>query len=315
MKRPSLYMLPLRHSQALICLWLASTTYALQAQQPYVIKTGTNEVALTFRAEDSAGRAINDLQLSDLKLLDNGHAPQRVTLFVHHRQLPVHIAVVLDISPSMAGGRNPREVAKRLAETAIHDARDQALVMFFDFEPLLEQDWTSDPKLLDAAAAKVGGKSRSRLGGTAIWDSLYQICRDHVPAQTAGDEAFSSAIVLFTDGIDNRSHALPDDVVKECQTNQTAIYPFVETGKEHFDSGQKALRSMAEMTGGRVFYEQNSADLRTSILQLDNDLLDRYTLVYRPPNLQPDGKFHTIKLTAPRREATFLVRSGYYAEK
>jgi len=313
--RPSLYMLPFRHWQALICLGLVCATCWPQTQQPYVLKTGTNEVALTFRAEDGAGRAVDDLQLSDLKLLDNGHAPQRVTLFVHHQQLPVHIAVVLDISPSMAGGRNPREVAKRLATTAIHDARDQALVMFFDFEPLLEQDWTSDPKLLDAAAAKVGGKSRSRLGGTALWDSLYQICRDHVPAQTAGDEAFSSAIVLFTDGIDNRSHALPDDVVKECQTKQTAIYPFVETGKERFDNGQKALRSMAEMTGGRVFYEQTSTDLQASILQLDSDLRDRYTLVYRPPNLQPDGKFHTIKLSAPQRPVNFLVRNGYYAEK
>jgi VWFA-related protein len=279
------------------------------------LKTGTNEVALTFRAEDGAGRAVNDLQLSDLKLLDNGHAPQRVTLFVHHQQLPVHIAVVLDISPSMAGGRNPREVAKRLAESAIHDARDQALVMFFDFEPLLEQDWTSDPKLLDAAAAKVGGESRSRLGGTAIWDSLYRICRDQIPVQTAGDEAFSSAIVLFTDGIDNKSHALPEDVVKECQNKQTPIYPFLETGKERFDAGQKALRSMAEMTGGRVFYEQSSAELGKSILQLDDDLRDRYTLVYRPANLHLDGKFHSIQLSAPQRAASFLMRSGYYAEK
>jgi VWFA-related protein len=308
-------MLPFRHWQAPMCLVLASTTCGPQAQQPYVLKTGTNEVALTFRAEDGAGRAVDDLQLSDLKLLDNEHAPQRVTLFVHHRQLPVHIAVVLDISPSMGGGQNPHELAKRLAETAIHDARDQALVMFFDFEPLLVQDWTSDPKLLEAAAAKAGGESRSRLGGTAIWDSLYRICRDHVPAQTAGDETFSSAIVLFTDGIDNRSHALPEDVVKECQVKQTAIYPFFETGKERFDSGQKGLRSMAEMTGGRVFYEQSGANLRSSILQLDDDLLDRYTLVYRPVNPQPDGKFHTIKLSAPQRAAAFLLRSGYYAEK
>ncbi len=308
-------MLPFRHWLSLICIGFISATCGPRAQQPYVLKTGTNEVALIFRAEDSAGRAVDDLQLNDLKLLDNGHAPQRVTLFVHHQQLPIHVAIVLDISPSMAGGRNPREVTRRLAETSIHDARDQALVMFFDFEPLLEQDWTSDPKLLDAAAAKVGGESRSRLGGTAIWDSLYRICRDHVPAQTPGDEAFSSAIVLFTDGIDNRSHALPDDVVKECQSKQTAIYPFIETGKERFDSGQKALRSMAEMTGGRVFYEQSSADLQTSILQLDNDLRDRYTLVYRPPNLQPDGKFHSIKLSAPQRVATFSMRDGYFATK
>src|SRR5476649_1865519 len=100
------YMLPFRHWQALMCLGLVSATCGPQAQQPYVLKTGTNEVALTFRATDGAGRAVNDLQLSDLKLLDNGHAPKRVTLFVHHRQLPVHIAVVLDISPSMGGGQH-----------------------------------------------------------------------------------------------------------------------------------------------------------------------------------------------------------------
>lgn len=278
------------------------------------MKVGTNEVALTFRAEDQAGRAITDLKLADLKILDNGHLPDRITLFSHHEHLPVHLAIVLDISPSMAGVAQPREVARRVAQTAIHDARDQALVMFFDFDSLLEQDWTSDPKLLETAAAKAAAASRSRLGGTAAWDSLYKICRDHIPAQAPGEEAFSSAILLFTDGIDNRSHALPEDVIEECQSRQTAIYPFLGGDKAHFDAGQKDLRSLAEMTGGRVFYDQSSANLTASILRIDTDLRDRITLVYRPAGFKRDGRFHGIKLESPR-VASFQTRSGYYAAK
>jgi VWFA-related protein len=180
-----------------------------RSQEPYVLKVHTDEVALTFHALDEKERAVTDLTVADLRLRDNGHPPARITLFVHHQNLPLRLAILFDESESMQGVYDPRKVANLVAQDAIHDTRDQALIMRFDFEANVEQDWTRDPLRLIAAAAHVTAKNGSRLGGTAIWDSIYRACRDHIPAQTPGSETTSNAIILFTDGIDNQSHARP----------------------------------------------------------------------------------------------------------
>jgi Ca-activated chloride channel family protein len=284
------------------------------AQEPFTLKVHTDEVALSFHAEDEKGQPVTDLIQSDIRLLDNGHAPSRVTLFVHHKELPVHLAIVFDMSPSMQDVISPRRIARQVAESALNAPGDQAMVIRFDFETQVQQDWTSDASLLVNAAAHVTDKNGTRLGGTAIWDSLYRTCHDHVVNQVPGAETAANAIVLFTDGVDNWSHARIEDAVEECQQKQTPIYPFVLDDKSRMNTGQKALRLIAEQTGGRVFYQQDlGANVTTSILQMGNDLRDRYTLVYRPAKMNLDGRFHSIKLDAPKRTAFFTVRSGYTA--
>jgi Ca-activated chloride channel family protein len=299
-----------------LCAILVLTASSLALpQQPYVLHVHTDEVALTFHAVDENGRAITDLTPSDLRLRDNGRPPDRITLFVHHTGLPLRAAILFDESDSMQNEFLPRNVANLVARNIIHDARDQALVMRFDFDTQLQQDWTSDPHLLLTAAAHVTDKNGTRLGGTAIWDTLYRTCRDHIPAQAPGAETTANAILLFTDGIDNQSHARPQDVIDLCQERETAIYPFLTNDRSHFDAGQKLLRTLAEQTGGRVFYTQSSSIVfSTSILTIDQDLRDRYTLVYRPEKLKRDGSFHIIKLDAPHRTAFFITRTGYNAE-
>jgi Ca-activated chloride channel family protein len=285
------------------------------AQEPYVLKVHTQEVALSFHVEDGDGRVVSDLAQSDLRVKDNGKPPEKITRFVHNKDLPLRVAIVFDESASMAGAISPRRVAQQLASTVIQSVRDQAMVVRFDFETQIQQDWTSDEALLIRGAAKVTDKNGTRLGGTAIWDTLYRICRDHVPAQTPGAEVSANAILLFTDGIDNWSHALPQDVVDMCAQRQTPIYPFVIDDKAHMDKGQQALRQMAERTGGSVFYEQASgASVAESILQINKELRDRYTLVYRPQTMKLDGSFHSVKVDTPYKPLRVMVRDGYFAE-
>lgn len=304
-----------------LCRLLVITTTALAAlrpsvaQTPYVLHLHTQEVALNFHAEDASGRSIPNLTLADLRLRDNGKPPDKVTLFTHNQNLPLRVAIVFDESASMQNVLLPRLVARQLASTVIQSATDQAMVVRFDFETQIQQDWTSDPATLIRAAAHVTDKNGTRLGGTAIWDTLYRVCRDHIPAQTPGAEVSANAILLFTDGDDNWSHARPQDVIDICAERETPIYPFVVDDKAHLNAGQKALRQLAERTGGRVFYDQAvTANVAGAIAQINRELRDRYTLVYRPHALKLDGSFHTLKLDTPTLPTQISVRSGYFAE-
>ena len=287
----------------------------LSAQEPYVLKLKTEEVALNFHAEDGHGHSISDLTQTDLRIRDNGKPPEKITHFVHHKDLPLRVAIVFDESASMQDALLPRRVARELASTVIQSPADQAMVVRFDFETQIQQDWTSDPTTLVRAAAHVTDKNGTRLGGTAIWDTLYRVCRDHIPAQTPGDEVSANAILLFTDGDDNWSHARPQDVIDICTQHETPIYPFVIDDKAHLNAGQKALRQLAERTGGRVFYDQAATgNVADAILQINRELRDRYTLIYRPHALKLDGTFHPIKLDTPYKPTQISVRNGYFAE-
>lgn len=291
-------------------------SYSLPAQQPYTLTVRTQEVALTFHAEDAEGRSAADLTSNDMRIRDNGKLAEKITRFVHNTNLPVRAAIVFDMSESMQGAVSPRIMAQQLAGTVLQSSVDQAMIVRFDFETQIQQDWTSNKQQLIAAAVRVTDQNGSRLGGTALWDTLYRVCRDHIPAQVPGSEVSANAILLFTDGDDNASHALPEDVIDMCSQREAPIYPFVVDDRAHFDAGQKALRMLAERTGGRVFYDQNAADgVENSIQQINKELRDRYTLVYRPRPMKLDGSFHTVKLECPYRAVQLSVRTGYFATK
>jgi VWFA-related protein len=286
---------------------------AVSAQEPFTLTVRTQEIALSFHAEDASGRAVTDLTAADIRLRDNGKPPQRITRFIHNQNLSLRAAIAFDMSNSMRYAISPRLIARQVAGNLLERPDDQAMVVRFDFETQIQQDWTHDPALLAVGAAHVTDAGGTRLGGTAIWDTLYRICRDHIPAQTPGQEVSANAILLFTDGDDNWSHARPRDVVDECAARQTPIYPFMLDDKARMDAGQKALRDLAERTGGRVFYSEDSdANMVTALLRLNQDLRDRYTLVYHPQSLKLDNSFHTIHLDAPGK-AFVTVRRGYFA--
>ena len=101
-----------------------------------------------------------------------------------------------------------------------------------------------------------------------------------------------------------------------CSQRETPIYPFIVDDRAHFDSGQKILRELAERTGG--VSSTTRAPPATSPIpssQINRELRDRYTLVYRLARLKLDGSFHSVKLDCPYRATQLSVRNGYFAAK
>jgi hypothetical protein len=71
------------------------------------------------------------------------------------------------------------------------------------------------------------------------------------------------------------------------------------------------VRTVAEQTGGRAFFNRN--DLGRAVKQAVDDTSLSYVLAYYSPYEKQDGHFQRIKVEVARRGVTVRHRSGYYA--
>jgi Ca-activated chloride channel homolog len=297
----------------LFFLCLSGIDVYSQPATSYSLRVSVDEVDLTFHAVDAHGLPVNDLRLDELKLLDNGKPPGRILAFGPLRDFPIRAGILVDTSASVAEylPRN-RTIAAGYATHLMRQQADQAFVMGFDFESKVAQPWTDDKSALVAAVRRIIPDGVSRLGGTALIDSVYRACLNQFGGLNHG--ASANFILLFSDGEDNASHAYLNEAVEMCQRSNTAIYAFRVHPESRFSDGPKTLAALASQTGGRVFRDEDSdaaiyEDLRT----IEADLRNQYLLIYKPIDLKHDGAFHRVALKGPERVESITVRSGYYA--
>jgi Ca-activated chloride channel homolog len=281
------------------------------AADPYTLNVAVDAVSLTFHAADFHGTPMDDLKLDDLRILDSGKKPRRIVSFEVHHNLPVRFGILMDTSRSMLEYLHRNQaIANEYVTQLLHKQTDRAFLMRFDSETRVLLDWTGDGDVLTASLHNVASDHASRLGGTALFDSIYKACRDQFG--TASPLA-GNFILLFTDGIDNVSHARLDDDIDICQKANTAIYIFSAEPKSFFSNGQKTLNELAAQTGGVIFFDQTQQTIWNDLRVIDANLRSQYRLVYKPGNLKRDGSFHRIKLDSPTRGGVIIARSGYYA--
>jgi Ca-activated chloride channel family protein len=280
---------------------------------PYGLSVSVDEVDLSFHAADAHGLPVNDLKLEELSLLDNGRPPAKILAFESLQDLPIRAGILLDTSTSMDEHRaGDRAIAMQYAQRLLRQQTDRAFVMGFGYLAEVPQPWTASPAALTAGIRSVARAGQGGMGGTAIFTAIYQACLNQFGRI---DHASSgNFILLFSDGEDNASHAYLEQAVDICQHTNTAIYAFRAESKSGLSSGPKTLAELAAKTGGRVFFDDDSAavidnDLRT----IEADLRNQYRLLYKPAELKHDGAYHRIELKGPERVDSIVIRSGYYA--
>lgn len=91
-----------------------------------------------------------------------------------------------------------------------------------------------------------------------------------------------------------------------------AVYPVDAAGLSVGSSpGRETMRSMAQLTGGRAFYDRN--DIQTAIRQAIDDAEVTYTLGFYPDSNALDSKFHEVKVEVKRPGIDLRYRKGYNA--
>ena len=127
--------------------------------------------------------------------------------------------------------------------------------------------------------------------------------------------------MIISDGDDNYSRYSErevKDLVKQSDLDIYTIGVYNGTSpseEEHL--GASLLAGMSRITGGHSFTLKDPAELPRVAAEISLRLRNQYVLVYHPPSLLHDGKWHSIKVKvlAPREVSHVRVtaKKGYYA--
>lgn len=290
---------------------LPSQTSSADADS-YHLRFTVNEIELTFRAFDANGAPLLHLTSGDVRLWDDGKRQNRLVMLEPYQNLPIRAGFVMDTSTSMSEHiGEDRSMIELYATRLLRKGVDRGFLMEFDTLSLMLQDWTANPSDLSARAKSKARRPPGHLPLTSIYDSLYTACRD----QWSGDRGSMTGnfILLFSDGVDDDSHAFPSEVVDMCQRRRVTIYAITFDRKSAFSSGQRNLEELTSETGGRVFFAPKGDQIIGDLQTIEAEQRNQYRLVYKPSDFKADGKFHHVKLRCTVKGAKTVSRLGYYA--
>jgi len=278
-------------------------------QQPTVFKSDTRLVVCHTTVIDKGGHLVTNLTKDAFTVTENG-VPQEIRLF-KREDVPVSMGLIIDNSGSMRDKRAKVEAAS-LALVKDSNPEDEVFVVNFNDEAFLDlphgKNFTSDIKEMEEALTRIDSR-----GGTAMRDAI-RMSIDHLKEKAHKDK---KVLVVVTDGNDNSSVVTLENLVKAAQQSEVLIYGVGLLGEEERREAvraQRALKSLAEATGGAAFFPKELAEVDKIAHQVAHDIRNQYTISYSPSNTAMDGTFRQIKITvkAPGNP-TVRSRSGYYA--
>ncbi|MCA1631141.1 MAG: VWA domain-containing protein [Acidobacteria bacterium] len=276
-------------------------------------------VRLPITVLDKKDQPVAGLAASDFEVFEDKQ-PQRIESFTDEKTgVPVHVAVLLDISGSTAGKLGfEKEAAKDFLYTVVRARKDRGAFAVFDENVNLLQDFTDKLDLLDKAVDSV----KKPGSDTALWDAVWLMC-DEKMRGTPGRRV----MVLITDGDDTASRAKLKDAIEIAQATETTVFaistkaglsgvvPGVQMGTPK-DDGDRELDRLCAETGGKAFFIGDKLGLEKSFHRVARELRAQYVVTYRPQRAF-DGSYRRIevKLASERDGLKVRTRRGYTATR
>jgi Ca-activated chloride channel homolog len=280
-----------------------------QSQGSGTIHVDVGLVVLHTTVLDDRGKFADGLKEDNFRVYED-KVEQKLAKFVRE-DVPVSMGLVIDNSGSMRDKR-PRvnEAALTLVEAS--NPQDEAFVVNFndDFYLDLDKDFSNSIPELKEALERIDSR-----GSTALYDAVIGSL-DHLKKASKDKRV----LLVVTDGEDNSSHNTLEKAVREIQKTDTVVYTIGLLGDERRkerNHAMKALKEIAEASGGLAFFPESVDDVHNICEQVAHDIRNQYTLEYYPTNTKKDGTFRAIsvQIIPPRGRGKLVARTrnGYYA--
>jgi VWFA-related protein len=217
---------------------------------------------------------------------------------------------LVDSSGSMREGRQ-RVVAAATAFAEASNSQDELFALAFNEHVRAalppSAPFTRDATVFRAALAGAMGAQGRTAMYDAISNGLSYIARGHHPRRV---------LVVVGDGGDNASTTTFDQVLKQAQASNAAIYTVGIIDPLERDANPGLLKRLALATGGESFFPHDVNDVDGVLQRIADDIRHSYTLGYVSSNPARDGRFRRIRIVATdsaRRSLRVRTRDGYRA--
>ena len=276
-------------------------------------KSGVDLVSVSVVVKDQKGRPVTGLSRKSFELFDAGR-PRQIEDF-RSEASDVSVAVLLDTSGSMhISGKwdRAREAVIKIAGE-LEKGRDHIALFSFDNQLHVVQPFTTSPSEVVNALNRV-----RPWGSTAMFDAIAETSR-----QLEAQGAARRAIVVITDGLDNRSKLDATDVSATASSIDVPVYSFVVSSPvDHLNDDVAAesgaltpsrgtLDDLSRWTGGASFVTTSAMEATMAVKQIITELRHQYVMTFESGS--PAG-WHPL-LVRVREGNNFVVRtrSGYMA--
>jgi Ca-activated chloride channel family protein len=271
----------------------------------FVFRKEVDEVTLHATVVDDKNHLVTDLTRPDFSVFEDNQ-PQKITSF-RREDIPVAMGIVIDNSGSMRDKR-PAVNAAAINFVKASNPQDKVFIVNFNEDFFLDQDYTASvPKLKDALE-----RIEAR-GGTALYDAVVA-SSDHLKKSNLLEK---KVLLVVTDGEDNASRESLEQAIRRLQEeNGPTVYTIGLLSEERSKRAKRALRQMAEETGGMAFFPQGLSEVDSITQQIAHDIRNQYTIGYKPTKPQSEGGFRSVKVDANAKGYKRLqvrTRSGYFA--
>ena len=309
---------------------VALIQFAVPAQDPApTLSVDVRLVRLATSVTRPNRSFVTGLEQRDFHILDDG-ADQPVKYFWRENDLPLTIAIIVDISGSQLKELKDHQRRVRQFLRQVLRPRDRALLVTVAGKTRLIHDLTPhadvladdverlSPRWAAEAGQELGDPCRPRLeplrgrtipcGGSVIWNSVYWTAR------RLREIEGRKAILLLTDGEDTGSDHSLDAAIRESQISEAAVYSIGvrasggSSRRPFRGLNSTGLLRLAEDTGGVAFLERASA--KDIFAQIELELRNQYVLGFSPSAC--DDRFHRVEVRVPAGLSA-RFRRGYYA--
>jgi VWFA-related protein len=245
---------------------------------------------------DGKGRRVKGLAKEAFRVYED-EAAQEVSHFLGEdadRELVVAVDMSASMRPAMAACRQ----AARSFVSSLRPSDHMTLLAFND------NVFTVARRDADAAARLRAVDRLRPWGSTALYDVVLKGL-DLLERQSG-----RRALVLFSDGEDQISHATIDDVSRRIEVSDAPVYVIAQGRGVREAKLKGVLDRLAGVSGGRAFYTDSIDELAGVFAEIGEELASQYLLAYDPAKHERDWSWRTIRVEVPGTKYKVRARQG-----
>ena len=264
----------------------------------YVERVDVDVVQVTVTIADGHGKFVRNVPPAAFHVFEDGR-PQAVSHFASE-DVPLELVAAIDISGSMAPAM-PK--VKTAVKEFLRDVPPEDQVTLLGFNDSI---FTLTRKATDPAERIKAVDRLAPWGSTALYDVLLR------GVEMLGRQTGRKALVVFTDGEDQGSHATINDVERRLQSSDVTLYMIGQGRGVTMEPLRRIMERLSLPTGGRALFTDSIDELHAAFADLLDELSNQYLLGYQSSNSRRDDAWRKIKVDVDGHHDV-RARQGYRA--